>query len=157
MKCPACTRRLTPLECQGVMLDACQRGCGGVWFDAAELAQVNDLNRKSGHNLQLTRDESIKVDDSQPRHCPVCSKTKLVRRLFSLGTGVEMDCCPKCEGIWLDFGELETIQQETNPQPQPVRHVVKRQAASLAITFGVIEQVQAQQVMIRKQTPRTPR
>lgn len=26
-------------------------------------------------------------------------------------TGVQIDRCPKCEGVWLDKGELETIAQ----------------------------------------------
>ena len=157
MKCPACNRKLTEIKVGAVALDVCQGGCGGVWFDADELAHVNDQHRKSGRGLQVTWDETITVDDALPRYCPVCPRTKLVRRLFSLGTGVEMDCCPKCQGVWLDFGELETIQEETNPKPRPVRHVVKRQAGSLAINFGMVEQVQAQQVMIRKQTQRAAR
>lgn len=154
MKCPACARKLTEIRVGSVALDVCQGGCGGVWFDAGELAHVNDQHRKSGHGLQVTRDETITVDDALPRHCPVCSRTKLVRRLFSLGTGVELDCCPKCQGVWLDFGELEIIQVETNPQPHPVRHVVKRPASSIAINFGMVEQVQAQQVIIRRQSQR---
>lgn len=152
MKCPACQRKLTEIKVGTVALDVCQGGCGGVWFDADELTHVNDQHRKSGRGLQVTRDETITVDDALPRHCPVCPRTRLVRRLFSLGTGVEMDCCPKCQGVWLDFGELETIQEETNPKPRPVRHVVKPQASSLAVNFATVEQVQAQQVMIRRQT-----
>lgn len=157
MKCPACARKLTEIKVGTVALDVCQGGCGGIWFDAHELAHVNDQHRKSDRGLQVTRDETIKVDDALPRLCPVCPRTKLVRRLFSLGTGVEMDCCPKCQGVWLDFGELETIQEETNPKPQPARHVVKRQASSLAVNFATVEQVQAQQVMIRNQSQRPAR
>ncbi len=149
MKCLACTRKLTEIKVGSVLLDICQGGCGGIWFDADELTHVNDQHRKSGRGLQVTRDETIKVDDSQPRHCPVCPRTKLVRRLFSLGTGVEMDCCPKCQGVWLDFGELEAIQEETNPKPRPVRHVAPRQSSSLAVNFNVVEQIHAQQVAIR--------
>jgi len=142
------------MECQGIGLDVCQQGCGGVWFDADELTHVNDQQRKAGGSLQISRDEKIQVDDSLPRHCPVCPRTKLERRLFSLGTGVEMDCCPKCLGIWLDYAELESIQEETNPKPPTVRHVVKRQAGSIGVSFGVVDQVQAQQVMIRNQARR---
>lgn len=132
-----------------VLLDICEGGCGGVWFDVHELGQVNDQQRKTGGRLQITRDEAIPVNDSVPRHCPACAKTKLVRKLFSLGTGVEMDCCPKCQGIWLDYGELESIQEETNPQPPQPRHVVARKSSSLAVSFGVVEQIHAQQVAIR--------
>lgn len=135
-----------------VLLDICQGGCGGVWFDAHELGHVNDQQRKTGSSLHITRTETIAVDDSALRHCPACAKTKLVRKLFSLGTGVEMDCCPKCQGLWLDYGELESIQEETNPKPPPPRHVVARKSSSLAVNFGVVKQIHAQQVAIRKRS-----
>jgi Zn-finger nucleic acid-binding protein len=157
VKCPACNRKLTEIKVGAVALDVCQRGCGGIWFDADELTHVNDQHRKSGRGLQLTRDETIPVDDELPRHCPVCPQTKLVRRLFSLGTGVEMDCCPKCQGVWLDFGELETVQEETNPKPRPGRQVVPRKSSSLAVSFNMVEQIHAQQVAIRHQKKRPVR
>ena len=37
--------------------------------------------------------------------CPVCS----IELLTSIRDGVEIDCCPKCGGIWLDRGELFEI------------------------------------------------
>lgn len=152
MKCPVCAKKLTETKAGKVLLDICQGGCGGVWFDAKELDQINAQQRKTGGNLHITRAEAIPVDDSVPRHCPVCTKTKLVRRLFSLGTGVEMDCCPKCQGIWLDYGELESIQEETNPKPPPQpRHIVARKSSSLAVNFGVVQQIHAEQVAIRHQ------
>lgn len=157
MKCPACARKLTEIKVGAVALDVCQGGCGGVWFDADELTHVNDQHRKSGRGLQVSRDETITVDDALPRHCPVCPRTRLMRRLFSLGTGVEMDCCPKCQGVWLDFGELEAIQIETNPKPHPVRPVMPRKSRSLAINFNVVEQIHAQQVSIRHQNQRPAR
>ena len=154
MNCPVCLRKLTEIKVGSVLLDICQGGCGGVWFDANELDRVNAQHRKSAAGIKITRNETITVDDSQLRHCPVCARTKLVRRLFSLGTGVEMDCCPKCEGVWLDFGELEAIQEETNPKPRPVRHVVPRKSSSLAVNFKVVEQIHAQQVAIRHKNQR---
>lgn len=37
--------------------------------------------------------------------CPVCK----VELLLSVREDVEIDCCPKCGGIWLDGGELLRI------------------------------------------------
>ena len=38
-------------------------------------------------------------------------------------SGVEIDYCPKCRGVWLDRGELDKIidraAQTATPQPQP--------------------------------------
>jgi Zn-finger nucleic acid-binding protein len=38
--------------------------------------------------------------------CPVCATPDLV---MSERSGVEIDYCPQCRGIWLDRGELDKI------------------------------------------------
>ncbi len=38
--------------------------------------------------------------------CPVCSETSLV---MSERSGIEIDYCPQCRGVWLDRGELDKI------------------------------------------------
>ena len=40
--------------------------------------------------------------------CPVCKDVDLKEVMTR--NGVLVDWCPKCEGIWLDKGELEKIQ-----------------------------------------------
>ena len=41
--------------------------------------------------------------------CPVCKDVTL---LMSERSGVEIDYCPECRGIWLDRGELEKIMEK---------------------------------------------
>ncbi len=41
--------------------------------------------------------------------CPVCKDVTL---LMSEKSGVEIDYCPECRGIWLDRGELEKIMEK---------------------------------------------
>lgn len=149
VKCPACDRKLTRLQIGPVLLDACQQGCGGIWFDAEELAKVNQAVPPGKTSApQITCDPKSPVDDARERKCVHCRGVKLERKLFSLGSGVIMDCCPKCHGIWLDHGELDTIREELNPLPRPVRHVVTRHAPakSIPINFNVVQQVQVLQV-----------
>ena len=38
--------------------------------------------------------------------CPVCKTTNLV---MSERSGIEIDYCPQCRGVWLDRGELDKI------------------------------------------------
>lgn len=38
--------------------------------------------------------------------CPVCKDVNLV---MSERSGVEIDYCPSCRGVWLDRGELDKI------------------------------------------------
>lgn len=45
--------------------------------------------------------------------CPVCITESLV---MSERSGIEIDYCPKCRGIWLDRGELDKIIERSEKQ-----------------------------------------
>jgi hypothetical protein len=51
--------------------------------------------------------------------CPACR----VSLVMSERSGIEIDYCPQCRGIWLDRGELDKIiersARETAPAAQP--------------------------------------
>jgi Zn-finger nucleic acid-binding protein len=45
-------------------------------------------------------------------NCPVCRETALV---MSERSGIEIDYCPQCRGVWLDRGELDKIIERAAP------------------------------------------
>jgi len=47
--------------------------------------------------------------------CPIDGETLVIAER----SGVEIDYCPKCRGVWLDRGELDKII-EGSVQPPPV-------------------------------------
>jgi uncharacterized protein len=47
--------------------------------------------------------------------CPI-DGTELV---MTERSGVEIDYCPKCRGVWLDRGELDKIIDRADPAPAP--------------------------------------
>lgn len=56
--------------------------------------------------------------------CPVCSDVNLV---MSERSGIEIDYCPKCRGIWLDRGELDKIiERSSQDSKQDSRSFEKR-------------------------------
>lgn len=113
MKCPACPNELTEFELGGVTLDACQGGCGGIWFDAFELKRVDEQHEVEDKHLpRIQRDPKLVVDQVRKRDCPRCDGVKLKRHFFSAHKRVEVDHCPSCGGYWLDDGELEKIRDE---------------------------------------------
>ena len=113
MKCPACFNELKDMQVGNLLLDACQGGCGGVWFDGFELQKVDDRSEAAGEPLlQIERDERIVVDPARKRACPRCEGVKLHRHYFSARRRVEVDQCPNCGGYWLDAGELALIRAE---------------------------------------------
>ena len=120
MKCPACDCELAALQVGAVVVDACQGGCGGVWFDAFELKKVDEQHEAAGEHLtKIERDPNLRVDAARKRDCPQCEGIKLKRHLFSRTSRVEMDHCPNCAGYWLDAVELEKIRAEQHPHAAP--------------------------------------
>ncbi len=65
------------------------------------------------------------------------------KKLFSLGSGVILDRCLQCKGVWLDNGEIEKIQEALHPPPAPYRQAALASAPqAIAIHFDIVQQVQ---------------
>jgi len=95
------------------MVDVCQGGCGGIWFDNFELKKVDDPQEfEGGALLHIGRDETVVVDTARRRKCPKCPDIVMMRHYFSEQRKVEVDECPGCGGVWLDGGELSLIRKE---------------------------------------------
>ncbi|HEU5122495.1 MAG TPA: zf-TFIIB domain-containing protein [Verrucomicrobiae bacterium] len=141
MKCPACHHALTRITIESLEVDACQFGCGGIWFDLFELQQVDDPGEVAGEALlQIPHNADVKVDPILKRECPRCLQMKLKRRPFSPSIPVEVDECPACGGFWLDAGELEQIrvqkgrlekapQRSTGMSPEAIRTLYRLKTA----------------------------
>ncbi len=112
MKCPACFNQLTQMQVGDLIVDACQGGCGGIWFDAFELQAVDEETEPGGPLLEIRRDPGVVVDSARKRECPRCEGIKLHRHFFSAKRRVQVDECPNCAGYWLDAGELALIRAE---------------------------------------------
>lgn len=110
MICPACGRDLLQVVAAGISIDACKGGCGGLWFDNFELKKFDEPHEAEGESLlEIERDETIKVDPGQKRNCPKCNQA-MMKHFSSVKKSVEVDECPACAGIWLDFGELRQVR-----------------------------------------------
>jgi len=113
MRCPACGHTLTEITLGSVAIDVCEKGCGGLWFDANELKKVEQEHvSAAGPVADIHRDPDTKLDAKRARYCPRCLTQKLETRIPRLGSAIEFDCCPRCGGYWLDRGELETLLKE---------------------------------------------
>ena len=49
-------------------------------------------------------------NDGGPMACPVDGSTLVM----SERSGIEIDYCPQCRGVWLDRGELDKIIERSN-------------------------------------------
>ena len=48
-------------------------------------------------------------------NCPNCN----VSLTMTERSGIEIDYCPNCRGVWLDRGELDKIIERSNPAARP--------------------------------------
>ena len=115
MKCPKCDSSLTTITYEGIRLESCP-GCQGEWLDDSELLQVTRA-REERFDPQERRAvaEATKVKGvilenvDRDLTCPKCGgQTDPIN--YGGNTGLIIDRCTQCHGIWLDGGELEKIQ-----------------------------------------------
>lgn len=110
MQCAKCRGVLFPIEIGLIQVDRCGR-CSGLWFDRDELDAV--LQRQGGFVLEKkagARDRPS-ADDHRPGTCPRC-QTRLERIPSLVADDLGYDECAQCGGIWLDAGELATLQED---------------------------------------------
>jgi Zn-finger nucleic acid-binding protein len=112
--CPACGRALSTKTVGELDVDVCAGGCGGIWFDNFELQKVDESSERLGDELlDVPVDPSLQVDRTQRYRCPKCPDPPVMMRHFeSVERKVTVDQCPRCNGTWLDAGELRTIRGE---------------------------------------------
>lgn len=91
-------------------------GCGGEWIDSGELKKVIEI-REVKFNPEERRAiaESATItpvvlkDVDRDLRCPKCSgETDALN--YGGDTGIIIDRCTECHGIWLDNDELEKLQ-----------------------------------------------
>jgi len=108
MKCPKCSTALNVGYIKEVEIDECQE-CKGIWFDYDELRQAKDKVDPDLNWMDFEiwkHKDRFKGGDAQVS-CPKCDV-----KMFLLdydNTGVEIDYCGKCYGIWLDKDEFDHI------------------------------------------------
>jgi Zn-finger nucleic acid-binding protein len=96
-----------------IKVDVCAGGCGGLWFDEWELRKVDKPDQSAGEALlDIPRNSQTKVDQAARRNCPRDRDIVMMRHFWSVKRQVTVDECPKCEGVFLDPGELARIRKE---------------------------------------------
>lgn len=135
--CPACQATLTPVTWKSIHLDVCSQGCHGIWFDYKELQAVESSDTLENLDAAFEGVFSKKplkdtLNHNPDRICPR-DKTLLERYEWNVGSGIVMDSCPDCHGIWLDAGELEGyaayVKKFRQQPPEPPPEIAEKMAA----------------------------
>ena len=104
MNCLVCRDPMIVLELDQVEVDHCL-ACGGIWLDQGELELI--LEGASEKDRLLSSFQAAGASKEKKRKCPICSKK--MEKVFCGGQQVQIDRCPRKDGLWFDLGELEQI------------------------------------------------
>ena len=111
IKCPACDKEMTKIYMkeQGINVDICLDGCGGILFNNRELEKCDEEHENAEEIFEAIKGKTFEpVNEHEVRICTVCD-TPMVKQGSGID-GVEIDVCNVCGAKFLDNGELEKIR-----------------------------------------------
>ncbi len=104
--CPRCHVALSPQQQGDITLESCER-CHGQWMEPDDLKAIIEATviLETGPAVRTGIDLTDVVEDAP---CPRCG---VAMRPFNYAgdSGVVLDKCPNCGGLWLDDGDLERV------------------------------------------------
>lgn len=156
LKCPACQKEMIKIfiPSEGVNVDVCLNGCGGIYFDNREFSHFDEQHENIEEILEATKDKSFdKVNEYFPRSCPVCG-ARMVKNFASPKREVQIDECYKCGGKFLDNGELQKIRAEYKTQEErsedTMKMIYKTVGAELKALNDDLVKARASRPILRK-------
>ncbi|MFC1746066.1 zf-TFIIB domain-containing protein [Candidatus Riflebacteria bacterium] len=122
MKCPRDAEELKKEMYEAeIEVDHCPR-CHGFWLDEGELQQIQETKERDySDELKNTSPEMVAAKRAATAFraarqkslgqiiCPKCQGA-MNSREFGAASGVYVDVCSACRGIWLDKGELKSLE-----------------------------------------------
>ena len=93
-----------------VIIDKCPH-CAGIWLKKGQLEQAESVRRIHAIEFKKLPTESEQYDQL---FCPNydCDNS-MMKVKNTRDQAVIMDVCSNCEGVWLDGGEFDAIQNES--------------------------------------------
>lgn len=126
--CPRCNIPLLTEEHGDIVMERCEL-CGGRWMTPDDLKAVLDLIRLPPPDapVRIGIDLTDVQDDALCPHCGVAMEPFN----YAGDSGIILDKCPSCAGLWLDGGDLERVVTVVAASEQDLDRDVKRFSADL--------------------------
>ena len=109
LDCPACGDQLVAAIVDSVPCRACPT-CFGVSLPQASFGELVATRRADYRGADRPAAPLSPLDLQHQRECPICRETMEVHPYYGPGNTV-IDSCSDCRVVWLDAGELSTIEQ----------------------------------------------
>lgn len=110
MKCPVCSKEMVEENFGDVLVEVCETGCRGIWFDWMELTKLDEQNEGLGAALEEALNYPRSNDESRGKiKCPKCD-TSMYAHIHLRTKEINVDECVSCGGFFLDSGELKATR-----------------------------------------------
>ncbi len=108
MKCPGCSKKLKKTNASGVDTLTCSR-CEGLWVSMQSMTTLFQVEKLELDLHGLIKDAPNKyVSKRQCASCP----DQILKVIDT--SGVEIDACAKCGGIYFDENEIKSVLPQTH-------------------------------------------
>ena len=113
LACPRCKdRELQDHRLEEWEVRVC-RACGGLWLGAEAFRKASKKRPPASLDPKAVEADRRAVWEESPLGCPECRKP-MRKSQYSYSSGILIDRCEVCGGIWLDRGELGKIRAFVN-------------------------------------------
>jgi uncharacterized protein len=117
MKCPRCSAVLQPTEYDGEKIEVCP-GCHGEWLFAGELQKIVEHHDEVFSPEEIASLDAVnreiftaEKDDHDELNCPCCGRVPMEHFNYGDTSGIILNKCAECGGIWMDQGELRKVEE----------------------------------------------
>jgi Zn-finger nucleic acid-binding protein len=138
--CPRCRVPLLAEEHGDIVMERCDR-CGGHWMMPDDFKAVIELIRLPVEGAPVRTGIDL-TDVQEDAACPCCGVT-MEPFNYAGDSGVILDKCRSCGGLWLDKGNLERVLAVVAASEQDLDRDIKRFSADLheaEVRQGALEQ-----------------
>ncbi|MEQ9407366.1 MAG: zf-TFIIB domain-containing protein [Fuerstiella sp.] len=118
--CPACEQTLCTGEIEQRAVLYCG-GCFGLLLRNEDFGAIVRQRRARRIGCEAESVQPLNPDEyNRQLGCPNCHQTMEVHPYYGPGN-IVMDSCARCQYVWLDHGELRTVERaEGGREPQPL-------------------------------------
>ena len=112
MDCPTCATELKRIQYENTPVLQCEQ-CLGYLVKQKQMLRIRVDRSTSVQQLQEQTSSEQQPDTTDRIRCPRCRAVKMKKKAVRLEDHeMLLDCCPKCDHVWFDGGELSKWQAD---------------------------------------------